>query len=159
MAKAAIKVMLALDESEHSEFALQSVLERPWNDGTEFLIFSVVEPYHPDFTGWDSKAIEQALVYAKKQEEDTKNYVAACAEKLATAHKNCIATGETKESARIKEAIIEKASSWNADLLVMGSHGRTGIQKFLLGSVSQAVIAHSPCSVEIIKRPLAQSSN
>ncbi len=43
------------------------------------------------------------------------------------------------------------AKSWPADLIVMGSHGRRGFEKALLGSVSEAVAMHAPCSVEIIR--------
>lgn len=45
------------------------------------------------------------------------------------------------------------AQSWKPDLIVMGSHGRKGFEKFLLGSVAEAVLASSNCSVEIVKIP------
>lgn len=51
----------------------------------------------------------------------------------------------------IKDRILDLAKHWPADLIVVGSHGRRGFTKFLLGSVSEAIVAHAPCSVEIVK--------
>jgi nucleotide-binding universal stress UspA family protein len=56
-----------------------------------------------------------------------------------------------------KRVILDEAERWGADLIVVGSHGRRGLQRFLLGSVSQAVALHAPCSVEIVRMPLAQA--
>ena len=39
------------------------------------------------------------------------------------------------------------------DLIVIGSHGRTGLDRFLLGSVAESVLRHAPCSVEIVRKP------
>ncbi len=50
-----------------------------------------------------------------------------------------------------REVILQMAQAWSADLIVMGSHGRTGLTRLLLGSVSQAVAVHSECSVAIIR--------
>jgi nucleotide-binding universal stress UspA family protein len=50
-----------------------------------------------------------------------------------------------------RQALMDLAKSWPADLIVMGSHGRRGFEKALLGSVSEAVAMHAPCSVEIIR--------
>ena len=50
-----------------------------------------------------------------------------------------------------RHAIVEAATVWPADLIVIGSHGRTGLDRFLLGSVAESVMRHAPCSVEIVK--------
>jgi nucleotide-binding universal stress UspA family protein len=47
---------------------------------------------------------------------------------------------------------LSEAAEWEADLIVVGSHGRRGVNRFLLGSVSEAVALHANCSVEIIRR-------
>ena len=54
-----------------------------------------------------------------------------------------------------KTIIIDNATHWGADLIVMGSHGWKGLNRFLLGSVSDAVARHAPCSVEIVRVPSA----
>src|SRR5215469_12445878 len=50
-----------------------------------------------------------------------------------------------------KASILDEAKEWGADLIVMGSHGRHGLKRLLLGSVAEAVALHSSCSVEVIK--------
>ena len=49
------------------------------------------------------------------------------------------------------DTIIEEAEAWNADLIVVGALGRRGLRRFLLGSVSSAIVAHAPCSVSIVR--------
>jgi nucleotide-binding universal stress UspA family protein len=51
-----------------------------------------------------------------------------------------------------KDAIVEEAERWGADLIVVGSHGYRGPEHALLGSVSQAVATQAKCSVEIARR-------
>ena len=52
-----------------------------------------------------------------------------------------------------KSKIIDAASKWHADLIVVGAHGRKGLDRFLMGSVSEAVARHASCSVEIVRIP------
>jgi nucleotide-binding universal stress UspA family protein len=47
--------------------------------------------------------------------------------------------------------ILDCATKWKADLIVVGSHGKNGIQRLLLGSVSEYVATHAKCSVEIVR--------
>ena len=58
-----------------------------------------------------------------------------------------------------KRVILEDAEAFGADLIVVGSHGHGMLDRFLLGSVSQAVALHATCSVEIVRIPKTQSSS
>jgi len=58
-----------------------------------------------------------------------------------------------------REAILDEADRWKADLIVMGSHGYGAWQRFLLGSVSQAVVSHAKCSVEVVHRRVAHKTD
>ncbi len=51
-----------------------------------------------------------------------------------------------------EEVILAAARTWGEDLVVLGSHGYRGLKRLLLGSVSQAVAWHAPCSIEIVRR-------
>ena len=72
---------------------------------------------------------------------------AALARQGLISHRQWMATGEPAEE------ILTFASEIGADLIAMGSHGRTGIRRFLLGSVSRQVLDHAPCPVLIVRIP------
>ena len=52
-----------------------------------------------------------------------------------------------------REALVEAARASGADLLVVGSHGRSSLSKLFMGSVSSHVVAHAPCSVLVVRHP------
>ena len=58
-----------------------------------------------------------------------------------------------------KSRILDVAEEWHADLIVLGSHGRKGVNRFLMGSVSEAVARHACCSVEIVRVCPANAMN
>lgn len=60
--------------------------------------------------------------------------------------------GDTIERNVIYEGILETAQAEGADLIVMGSHGRQGVQALILGSVAQKVLTHAKVPVLIVKR-------
>ena len=51
-----------------------------------------------------------------------------------------------------RSVIVDEAAVWGADLIVMGSHGRAGVKRWLMGSVAHAVVGHAPCSVEVVRQ-------
>src|SRR6185503_3115075 len=70
--------------------------------------------------------------------------------------KKTITSAELKASLAVaighpKAVIVDEANAWGADLIVIGSHGRRGVDRILLGSVSEAVAMHAHCSVEVIR--------
>ena len=56
-------------------------------------------------------------------------------------------------------SICELASTWEADLILVGSRGLKGLKEMFLGSVSNYVTHHAPCSVLIVRTEIANESN
>lgn len=52
-----------------------------------------------------------------------------------------------------RSAIVEFAERLMADLVVVGSHGRSGLARLIIGSVAGHVVGHAPCSVLVVKQP------
>lgn len=57
-----------------------------------------------------------------------------------------------KEGAPADE-IVAVAGEWQADLIVIGTHGRSGVSRLVLGSTAEAVVRHAPCPVIVVKSP------
>lgn len=145
-----MKVLIAVDGSECSSEAVDSVVERQWTDKCQFRVVTIVEPIYYEY------ALPGA--YLPSLGEAQKEYYAFCQNlidsKVAQIKKSvpqCDVSGKIIDGL-IADSIIEEACDWEADLLVLGSHGRKGLQKFLLGSVAEKVATHAPCSVEIHKQ-------
>jgi nucleotide-binding universal stress UspA family protein len=147
-----MKILLATDGSGYSKAAVNSVAERPWPEGSVVKIVSVMEiPYTPTTEAWvlpngyytelERVAREQATSAVKYAVERIESGKAPGLE---------ITTKIISGSAR--EMILDEAERWEADLIVLGSHGYSAWQRFLLGSVSHAVATHAHCSVEIVRQ-------
>jgi nucleotide-binding universal stress UspA family protein len=156
-----MKILLAIDESEFSKAAVDTVIKEFRPADVEVHVLNVVEslrlapPYvglgvgpsvPADFAGiieeWLDKA-ETLVAENAKQLESSGFRVSAS-----------VKEGEAKRE------ILEFAEEWQPDLIVVGSHGRRGLDRFLLGSVSDAVARHAHCSVQIVRpSPPAAASN
>jgi nucleotide-binding universal stress UspA family protein len=147
-----MKILLATDGSDYSKAAVNSVAERPWPEGSEVKIISATEvPYAPTTEVWvlpDSYYSELDRVVREQAEAAVKYAVERIEAGKAPGLE--VITKIINGSAR--EVILDEAERWDADLIVLGSHGYSGWQRFLLGSVSHAVATHARCSVEIVRR-------
>ena len=145
-----MKILVAIDGSDFSQAALDSVIARPWPPATEVKVLNVVEPpsllMGREMGGYDP---EFEVVW-KALREQARHLVEKAVGKLRAAKFNV--SSELVEGDP-KSQIIDIAHEWHADMIVLGSHGRTGINRFLMGSVSQGVVRHAHCSVEIIRTP------
>jgi nucleotide-binding universal stress UspA family protein len=149
--KTEMKILLATDGSEYSEAAIDELIGRPFPPGTEVRVVSAVE-YHAPITGAPFGVTSEYLAgLARESRKQAHENVERAAAKLrASAPDLEVTTAVLEESP--KAAIVEEAERWKPDLIVVGSHGYGAIKRFLLGSVSQAVALHAPCSVEIVRR-------
>ena len=84
----------------------------------------------------------------QRQSAEAERHTMAAGERIA-------APGLTVETAvrqgDPRTVIVDDADTWHADLIVVGSHGRTGLKRLVLGSVAQSVVAHAHCSVEVVR--------
>lgn len=144
-----MKILLAIDESKYSEAAAQAVASTLSSKNADVLVLAVVEPLI------FSNPPQMAAGYAPEMAARMKELGKSAAERVARAADSLRAAGFAV-SKRIVEAdartgILEAALEWNADVIVLGSHGRKGLQRFLLGSVAESVARHAPCSVFIVR--------
>lgn len=147
-----MKVLLAIDSSECSRAAVESVSKRPWTEDTQILVLTIVEPALPEYASWHQGSAAVLNEVQTELLDKARKLVDERVEELKKKLPKVSVTGEVKEG-KVRDTIVETAENWQADFIVMGSHGRTGFRKFLLGSVAEGVVSRASCSVEIIKAP------
>ena len=144
-----MKILIAVDGSDFSEAAVREVVQTSPKDA-QIQVMHVIEPL-PVVESW-TYAIDWQQVL-QNQRKEAEGFVAEASRVLRDGG---FTVTTAIEEGVAKSVIVEAAGQWHADLVVMGSHGRKGLARFLLGSVSEGVARHSPCSVLIVrKRPSA----
>jgi len=150
------KILLATDGSPYSLAAARSIAERPWPAGSQFKILAIPEPFLPlgEFPYFELKEIEDLNTAAL---HDAQRHAAESAEVLKKAGLEAKSATPLPKDSDARE-IVKAAEQWKADLVVVGSHGRRGFDRFTLGSVSEDVALHAHCSVEVVRAPEIRES-
>ncbi len=134
------RIVLATDGSRFSETATERAIDFAKSYGGELLIVSVVdvpaEFYGEAPEAWD-RLVEQAKIFTDKAKEQ--------AERSGVKARALVKETETWQ------ALVDVATAEKAGTIVMGSHGRTGLKRLLMGSVTEKVIGHAPCPVLVVK--------
>jgi nucleotide-binding universal stress UspA family protein len=149
------KLLLATDGSECSVKAVYSVANRPWPAHSEIRILSVVQLVTPEIpsataplcspypTSLLEEIWKEARVRAQEAVADARKTLRAVGLKVCDC--NATPVGEPREF------ILDEAKAWGADLIVLGSHGRHGLERLIMGSVAETVSIYAPCSVEVVR--------
>ncbi len=147
-----MNALLAIDDSSHSEAAVAVVRDRLQPERTAVRVLHVVEwPKNlaaPFAFAEGPSAAECILAVHEAMRKEGRDLVARVASQLRDAHFDVtplVVEGD------VRQAILDQAAAWPADLIVLGSHGRHGLTRLLLGSVSEAIVRHAPCSVEVVR--------
>jgi nucleotide-binding universal stress UspA family protein len=150
-----MKILLATDGSEFSEAAVDEIAQRPFPKGSEIRILSVFEvPPFPIAVPWAGVDLDDEI--QKQAQAQARKAVKTAAQRLRGRKDGAKLKVSTKVvGGSSKQAILDEAEAFEADLIVLGSHGGGRIDRFLLGSVSLAVVTHAKCSVEIVRHPAA----
>lgn len=141
-----MKILLAIDSSSASQNVITVAATRPWPSGTRFCVLHIV----------DVLGLGRSLAMIDEEKRYGQTLVAAAAEKLVRAGH------ETSTDILVgfpRKAVVQYAKEWGADFVMVGSHGQGALSRFLLGSVAQAVLRTAPCSVEVVRPRMNESSS
>lgn len=136
-----MRILLATDGSGHSEEAVRAVAERPWPEHTEVKVMSMVNPLAYSF--------EELGLYRGGKTERAHRAINEAARVLTGAGLRVTAEVVAGRPAR---RIVRAAGEMRADLIVLGTEDRGGLNRLLGGSVSEDVAASAHCSVSIVRR-------
>ncbi|MFH1702353.1 MAG: universal stress protein [Nitrospirota bacterium] len=133
-------IFLNTDGSKYSEAATESAINFAKSYGGELMVLSVVEVTE-EFLARAPGMVEDMVKKAKGFVEDVKK----------KAEESNIKTTPFVREGEAYRVITNLARENKADIIVLGSHGRTGLRRLLMGSVTAKVIGHSPCPVLVVK--------
>ena len=138
-----MKILVAHDGSEQSNKALKKAVEFALKTDSSLTIFSVV----PDLCMIEISEYDCTKIYETMTEESNER-VRVLKEELLN---KGLKVDTDVQFGNAAEMIVKTCNDKKIDMVVVGSHGRHGIKKFLLGSVSSKVVEHAPCDVMVVK--------
>ena len=152
-----MKILLAIDGSTCSDAAVEEVARRPWPAGSFVKVLTALEtpmPPTPETWAIPGNYFQELDAALRKQGE---NIVNDALQKLKS--NKTLSADAVLAPGSPRPVILDEAENWGADLIVLGSHGYGTWKRFLLGSVSQAVVSHAKCSVEVVRCPAADETS
>lgn len=139
------KILIPTDGSEYSLQAAEYAISIAKLVNAQIMVVFVVD----DFVLDQMSKITEREVAERNLKQDGKgyvNYVLSLAEKAGVNASSLIVEGQPFER------IVQIAKDVNVDLIVMGTYGRRGADRILIGSVAQRVIEYGPCPVLVVKQ-------
>ncbi|HEX6124034.1 MAG TPA: universal stress protein [Pyrinomonadaceae bacterium] len=149
-----MRILFATDGAKQSDAAAEMLRHFALSDGDEIKIVSVVDMavpmaidiyggYLPDTGELEKTARENAAKLLERTEATVKGHFEG--KNLAISSEVLFGSPESR--------IVETAEAIHPDIIVLGSHGYSRWERLLLGSVSDSVAHHAPCSVLIVRTP------
>ncbi|WP_342346987.1 universal stress protein, partial [uncultured Nitrospira sp.] len=138
------KILLPIEGQEDAEAALQFLALQPFRQPVEIEVFAV---WPQPQLSWPT-TVGQSDVLEAQAIEEAQERMKVLTDRLTRMNFACQAHVGIGDPAY---AILEQAKSSQSDLIMMGTHGRGGFSRFLMGSVSHTVLHQSPCPVLIVR--------
>jgi len=153
-----MKILLAVDGSPFSDAALEEVGRRPWPNNSQVMVVTAFEaPYAATPEVWALPVDYYDQVERSVRLRANSVMETAVAELIAALEPDVEVKGKCVAGSP-QRVILDEAEKWKADLIVVGSHGYPAWERLLLGSVSQAIVSHAKCSVEVVRGPAVPKS-
>lgn len=137
------KIIVGDDGSEFASKALDKAIECAKKDNMEVVVIYAIEDFCPiGVTEFDCNVVREI------QMKEAKNIVDHALQKIKGAG---VSGREVTKVGRPADVIIESAEKENAEMIVVASHGKHGIKKIALGSITARVVEYSPIPVLVMK--------
>jgi nucleotide-binding universal stress UspA family protein len=143
------KILVPLDGSGFAECSLEHVKAvTSGSSASKIILFSVVEPLSTETVYALTIAGDDLLRKAEMDNQtEARNYIGKVKNKLA---KSGLKVETVVIDGRAAEEILDYAKNNKVDLIVMSTHGKSGISRWFFGSVAQKVLQHSPIPILLI---------
>jgi nucleotide-binding universal stress UspA family protein len=137
------RILVPIDFSKHSQRALEHALAIAGQFGSEIVLVNVIEQFiYPG--DWSYLPMPLGEYVSERQDENV--------EKMATLMKGSkVKNHAIVRIGRAWEEIVNTAKKLKTDLIVIATHGYTGLRHVLVGSVAERVVQHAPCAVLTIR--------
>jgi nucleotide-binding universal stress UspA family protein len=147
-----MKILLATDGSESARAAVDCLLRFPFPSNSEVTLLSVIER-----NVFKNEEVSNLNEEQRHELAETEKIVQLAAQELLAEEAARLTAAGWSESRELRighpaEEIVHLAEQLGSDCVVLGSHGMSGVKRFLLGSVSDHVLQYAPCSVLIVKK-------
>ena len=142
------RILVPVDFSAHSEHALQYATALAGRLGASLHLLHVVEDPAAS-VAWNAEGVLPDLTGLRNALlADAEQRLLACRSDAERAQVPVVTTART---GLVADAVVEYAKALGIDLVVMGTHGRTGMAHLLMGSVAEQVLRHAPCPVLTVR--------
>lgn len=151
------KILVALDYSDISESVFKSALFLAKTTGAELMIMHILGedehgyPVIPSYTYYPVESDYDYNLYRQRYEDYKQEGIKFLQQKDREAKAAGVKSEFMQLPGNPGREICKLANTWSADLIVVGSRGLKGLKEMLLGSVSNYVTHHAPCSVSIVR--------
>lgn len=144
------KILVALDDGETCQSVFNQAIELAQATQSKLTLISVLPLENHDIYNVPPYSDADWKAYAKRYQQAQTENLNLLKQFADTAQAVGIDTRLTQDNGNPGSAICKQAKTWGADLIIVGSHGRKGLSEMLLGSVSNYVVHHAPCSVMVV---------
>ena len=143
------KIIVPVDFSEYSEYALKAAAQLAKKNGSEIYAVHMLELSDAILTSVGESTEPQAIFYLKLAEKRFNEF-------LNKAYLKDLKVTPIVKHFKVFSEINEVAKKHNADIIVMGSHGTSGIKELFVGSNTERVVRHSNIPVLVVKNNLLE---
>ena len=157
------RILIAIDSSDMSQHVVDEAISLAKTSDANLMLLHVLNPLDEQYV--DPMFVQPTILYpeyqAQKHEKHIKDWEKLKEDRLNWLRSQCEQAKKTglvieysQYTGEASRTICDVARNWGADLIIIGRRGRRGLTEFFLGSVSNYVLHHAPCSVLIVQGPV-----